>query len=239
MMSRFYGLDWTDVCDYLGLDSDKGDEQFRKKYLTCINLPESVQEEMHDMIGPSVQTGLRPGGKLDLASIKKLVPPGITMRHKVDGSDATVRLLTLELRPKTGVSHLRPRFIDILFRCRSQKLISAILEMVQKCLPNVPESSTTSSQSDNWTSAHNTAQEVHEILATTMKDSERENALVLLRDNLSALNPQGVNSDVYRCMREDQIRKNEEHRRYRNREFELAQQGEGSGDISQMPGPGL
>ncbi|KAK0459225.1 uncharacterized protein EV420DRAFT_1642206 [Desarmillaria tabescens] len=140
MMSRFYGLDWTDVCDYLGLDNDKGDEQFRKKYLTCINLPESVQEEMHDMIGPSVQTSLRPGGKLDLASIKKLVPPGITMRYKVDGSDATVRLLTLELRPKTGVSHLHPRFVDIVFRYRNQNADISDLEMLteRSCLNNPP-----------------------------------------------------------------------------------------------------
>ncbi|KAK0459248.1 uncharacterized protein EV420DRAFT_310675 [Desarmillaria tabescens] len=59
MMSTFYGLDWKDVCDYLGLDRDKGDEQFRKKCLTRINLPELVQGEMHDTIRRGVRTSVR------------------------------------------------------------------------------------------------------------------------------------------------------------------------------------
>ncbi|KAK0459237.1 uncharacterized protein EV420DRAFT_310208 [Desarmillaria tabescens] len=58
LLATFYGLDWGDVCDYLGLDSDDGDEQFREESLTCVNLPESVQEEMHDMIRRSVQTSV-------------------------------------------------------------------------------------------------------------------------------------------------------------------------------------
>ncbi|PBK73937.1 hypothetical protein ARMSODRAFT_565330 [Armillaria solidipes] len=59
MTSRYYGLDWKDVCDYLGLDSDKGDEQFSQRTIICINLPESVQQEMDDMIRLSVQTSVR------------------------------------------------------------------------------------------------------------------------------------------------------------------------------------
>lgn len=59
MTSRYYGLDWKDVCDYLGLDNRKGDEQFSQRSVVRINLPESVQEEMHDMIRLSVQTSVR------------------------------------------------------------------------------------------------------------------------------------------------------------------------------------
>ncbi|KAK0226485.1 hypothetical protein IW262DRAFT_1294670 [Armillaria fumosa] len=50
MTSRYYGLDWKDVCDYLGLDSDKGEEQFSQQSSIRLNFPESLQEEMHDMI---------------------------------------------------------------------------------------------------------------------------------------------------------------------------------------------
>ncbi|KAK0241156.1 hypothetical protein EDD85DRAFT_391333 [Armillaria nabsnona] len=59
LLATFYGLDWKNVCDYLGLDSKKGDEQFQKTIITHVNLPESVQEEMHDMIGLSVRTSDR------------------------------------------------------------------------------------------------------------------------------------------------------------------------------------
>ncbi len=59
LLATFYGLDWKNVCDYLGLDSKKGDEQFEKTIITHVNLPESVQEEMHDMIGLSVRTSDR------------------------------------------------------------------------------------------------------------------------------------------------------------------------------------
>ncbi|KAK0459227.1 uncharacterized protein EV420DRAFT_309664 [Desarmillaria tabescens] len=59
LLSTFYGLDWEDVCDYLGLDSDEDDEQFRKESLTCLNLPESVQKDMRDTIRLSVLTDVR------------------------------------------------------------------------------------------------------------------------------------------------------------------------------------
>ncbi|KAK0183586.1 hypothetical protein F5146DRAFT_1089060 [Armillaria mellea] len=59
MTSRYYGLDWKAVADYLGLDSDKGDEQFSRRTIIGIKLPESVQEEMHDMIRLSLQTSVR------------------------------------------------------------------------------------------------------------------------------------------------------------------------------------
>ncbi|KAK0454393.1 hypothetical protein EV421DRAFT_1756677 [Armillaria borealis] len=59
LLATFYGLDWKNVCDYLGLDSNKGDEQFQKTNITHINLPESVQEQMYDMIRLSVRTSDR------------------------------------------------------------------------------------------------------------------------------------------------------------------------------------
>ncbi|KAK0241161.1 hypothetical protein EDD85DRAFT_817855 [Armillaria nabsnona] len=464
MTSRYYGLDWKDVCDYLGLDSDKGDEQFSRRSIVCINLPESVQDEMHDMIRLSVQTSVRrrlhhhvmpvvtksleffgwllqtwisdklcldgttsggfteiaityqhkailifiilkqkffsghpssellaqvlaemrtifalnnklsgvrfpvyaiicdlsqffyycytgdeyislgnfdltakvgfdietansltttfmllsfapdffsllleafssyleataehlrpsggpalvrykaatrvtssyqneiiksfrkavPGskkksvtesqkngranrsGKLDLASIKGLMP-AITMRYKVDDSNATVHLYAFETDADTGRSVFLMTWaeadachsfnLDSLTSCfdvGAKVLISGIHEMVQKCLL-VSDSSTTSRQRDECVGARNAVQEVHDILATTMEDADRWNALNLLREKLSALNLESVDLDVYRHMREDQIRKNEdpEHRQYRDREAELAQAAESSPD---------
>ncbi|PBK73938.1 hypothetical protein ARMSODRAFT_951472 [Armillaria solidipes] len=182
-------------------------------------------------------------GKLDLASIKGLMP-AITMRYKADDSNATVHLHAFETDAETGRSGFLMTWaeaeachsfsLDSLTSCfdvGAKMLISGILEVVQKCLL-VPDSSTTSSQGDDWVGARKAALEVHDTLATTMEDAERENALNFLREKLSALNLESVDLDVYRHMREDQIRKNEEHRRYRNREVELAEEGGSSDDIS-------
>ncbi|PBK73936.1 hypothetical protein ARMSODRAFT_565384 [Armillaria solidipes] len=125
-----------------------------------------------------------------------------------------------------GMSLLQPRFIDVLFRCRSENAD------IRDSRDGSKDSSTISRQRDECVGARNAVQEVHDILATTMEDAERENALNLLREKLSALNLESVDLDVYRHMREDQIRKNEdeEHRQYRKREVELAEEAKRSPD---------
>ncbi|KAK0212337.1 hypothetical protein DFS33DRAFT_1449260 [Desarmillaria ectypa] len=152
-------------------------------------------------------------GKLDLPSIK--ATPCITTRYKVDDSNSTGHLYASRTRANTISQNVK----ILIYSCQT--------------------SSTTSSQGDGWMRANNIAQEARDILATAKEDSERENALVLLR---KILNPNSVDSDFYRQRREDQIRKNEEHWRYRNQEFKLAEEGKRfSNDISRTSGfdPGV